>query len=197
MRKVLKVLLVIAVVLTVLVALGFSAACAVGLAPFFSAGEGLVESLLVYAAHWRFNGSLFLLADGLLGGWPWLRTCLYVTIGAVCLASAWIPVSRPARYMLALGAYLALAPTVYPWYLLGIAALASLYPGPLAVTLPAVVGLSDLVFVSKITSGAWKVPTVAHRLEYGLLSGLLLVGLARRLWAKASTRAATSQEAGQ
>ncbi len=164
-----------------LVCLGFAGACALGLAPFLSAGEALVESLRVYAEHWRFNGSLFFLADSLLGYRDWLRTAVYGTIATLCLASAFLPVSRPARYMLALGAYFALAPTVYPWYLLGMAALACLYPGPLAVTLPALVGLSDLVFVNQLSGGPWRVPLWAHRLEYGLLYGLLLVGLARSL----------------
>ena len=177
----------------VIICLAFAGACALGLAPFLSAGEGLVESLLVYADRWRFNGSIFLLAEGLLGHEPLLRPVIYGIIGAACLGSAWLPVSRPARYLLALGAYLALAPTVYPWYLLGTAALASLYPGPLAVTLPAMVGLSDLVFVNKALVGTWRVPATAHRLEYGLIYGLLLVGLtqkvAARLWpAPASPR---------
>ena len=167
-----------------MVSLAFAFACALGLAPLLSAGEALVESLLVYAEHWRFNGSLFQLFESQVKWHPGMRIPIYCTIAVGCLASAWIPVSRPARYVLALGTYFALAPTVYPWYLLGIAALASLYPGPLAVTLPAIIGLSDLVFVNKALGGKWQVPVVAHRLEYGLLYGLLLVGLVRSLWAR-------------
>ena len=173
---------------TLLVGLVFSVVFALGLAPFATAGAGLVESLLVYAEHWRFNGSLFLLLDDTLGYRPWLRPAVYATIAAACLGTAWLPLSRPARYLLALGSYLALAPTVYPWYLLAMAALASLYPGPLAVLLPLLLGLSDLVFVGHAPGGPWKVPALAHWLEYLLLYGLLLVPLARHLGARLRRR---------
>lgn len=146
--------------------------CGALVAPLAGAGRGLVQSLWTYARHWRFNGSLFRLAEAALGRRRWLRPALYGAVGVGSLAAARAPAPLPARMLLALGIYFAFAPTVYPWYLVPVAALGALYPGPWLVALPGLVTISDLVFVSEARGGPWQVPAVALWIEYLALYGL-------------------------
>jgi hypothetical protein len=176
---------------TAAVGLGFAAASALALAPLASAGRKLVESLLVYSEHWNFNGSLYRLSELLPLGKGHQRLVLYAVISLLGLAGAWLPVGLPGRFLFALGSYFALAPTVYPWYLLGVVALGTLLGGTLVVALPLLVSLSDLVWLEFVDSGRWRVPALALWLEYGLIYGLLLADLWR--W-RARRRAAAGAE---
>ena len=110
-----------------------------------------------------------------------VRVLTYAAIGTLGTASAWLPFDLAARYLCALGAYLALAPTVYPWYLLPVVAVGAIFSGPFVVVLPALVSLSDLVFANKALGGRWQVPHLAWWTEYVGIYGLLLWEFARRL----------------
>lgn len=166
---------------------GFAVVCVLLLLPFLDAGGGLTESLLTYARHWRFNGSLFQLAEAALGQQPWVRQGAYAAICLLCVGAALAPLELATRYMLALAAYLILAPTVYPWYLLGIAGLSALpRPRPLLVALPALASFSDLVWVHKRLTGQWRLPGLVLWVEYGLIYGLLLAELVR--WGRGRVR---------
>jgi len=153
---------------------GAVGAAALLLAPFVRAGSLMWESLLVYARHWRFNGSLFRIVEAALGPGGGARTAALAGSGLLSIAAGLLPLALSGRFVLALAGYLALAPTVYPWYLLPLVALGALYPGPLVVALPALVGLSDLVFLPWLEARRWQVPRSALALEYGLVYGLLL-----------------------
>jgi alpha-1,6-mannosyltransferase len=155
-------------------AAGFAGAIIILVLPYASAGEGLFESLLIYAEHWRFNASLFRPLEALLGDTPWFRLGIYALIGALACGAGLLPVERPTRGMLGLGAYLALAPTVYPWYATGLLALLALRGGPLPLLLPALLTLSDLVLVDGRIGGPWEVPTAALWVEYIGIYGLAL-----------------------
>jgi hypothetical protein len=160
--------------------LGVAAVVSGLLLPFLGARAGLYESLLVYARHWRFNGSLFRAVEHVVEDKLGARVATYSAIGAVSLGGAWLTLSLPARFLIAVGAYLALAPTVYPWYVLPAAAVGALYGGPLVIALPALVGISDLVYVEKLRTGEWQVPTLALLLEYGMIYVLLVWEVVRR-----------------
>ncbi|MCC6747000.1 MAG: hypothetical protein IT371_05030 [Deltaproteobacteria bacterium] len=164
------------------VALAVGLATTLLLCPFLSAGGRLVESLLVYAQEWRFNGSLFALASLASPALAatWLRPALYAGTALASVACALLPAARSTRFLLALGAYFALAPTVYPWYLVPLLALGALHGGVWVVLLPALVGLSDLVFLDGRPGGVWEVPALAQVLEYGVLYLLVALQLARR-----------------
>jgi len=127
---------------------------------------------------------LFLAAENLWGKKQWVRQSLYKATAVASLGAAVLPLRLSARYMVALGSYFALAPTVYPWYLLGLAAMAILHSGAMALLLPVLVGLSDLVVVNKALGGPWQVPETAYWVEYGLLYGLLLAWGARSVISK-------------
>ncbi len=152
---------------------GFVAAFSLLLLPYARAGALMLESLLVYANHWRFNGSLFQLAEGLFGRRRVVRRSLYGVVAGASLGAAWLPVGVHGRMLAALGAYFMLAPTVYPWYLLGCLGLGALYGGPLVAAGPLLVTLSDLVFLVKALGGKWQLPTHLLWLEYAGIYGLL------------------------
>lgn len=169
---------------------GAVGAAALLLAPFARAGSLMWESLLVYARHWRFNGSLFRIVEVALGE-RGARTAAFAGSGLASVAAGLLPLSLSARFIIALGGYLALAPTVYPWYLLPLVALGALHPGPLVVALPALVSLSDLVFLPWLEARRWQVPRSALALEYGLIYGLLLWEGIRR-WRRPADPAPTT-----
>ena len=153
--------------------LAFTAAFTFFLLPYARAGSLLVESLLVYASRWRFNGSLFQLMELALGRKAWVRRAAYGVVAAGSIGSAWLPMQLHGRMAAGLGAYFIMAPTVYPWYLLGILGLLSLYGGPLTAALPSLVTLSDLVFWVKAMGGNWKLPPHLLLLEYLGMLGFL------------------------
>ena len=151
--------------------LAFTAAFVLFLLPYAGAGRLLVESLLVYASRWRFNGSIFQLMELALGRRAWVRRAAYGVVAATSIGSSWLPMELHGRMAVALAGYFVMAPTVYPWYLLGILALISLYGGPLPMALPSLITLSDLVFWVKAMGGKWRLPPALLLLEYlGILA---------------------------
>ncbi|PIE17379.1 MAG: hypothetical protein CSA65_09105 [Proteobacteria bacterium] len=163
---------------TVLVGGGFLLACGALSLPYAAVGlDAMTESLRTYGQHWQFNGSLFKVADALLNQWAPFRPALYGTIALCSLASALVRVDRDTRMTLGIGAYFALAPTVYPWYLLSILALSAVTGGAFPVALPALITLADLVYVDGAAGGRWEVPRPALWLEYVGLYGLIALRL--------------------
>lgn len=159
---------------TTLAAAGFVVACLALSLPYASVGlDAMTESLRTYGQHWQFNGSLFKGADALLNQWAPFRTTLYGTIALCGLASGLAPARPDTRMALGIGSYFALAPTVYPWYLLSVLALLSVASGPLPVALPALITLADLVYVDGAVGGRWEVPRLGLWIEYLGLYGLV------------------------
>ena len=76
---------------------------------------------------------------------------------------------KPLSLLVATLLGFALAPTIYPWYLVPLSALLAIDGGPLAIVLAPAVMLSDLVLVEGIVGGRWEVPTSALLIEYGVL----------------------------
>ena len=64
-------------------AVGFAGLIVLLVAPYAAAGTRLFESLWVYARHWRFNGSLFLLLEALFGKRRLVRFSAYGSIAAL------------------------------------------------------------------------------------------------------------------
>lgn len=123
------------------------------------AGPALLTGLTAYARHWSFNGLLF----------PWLTAIVdppaarlvLVGAGGVVSLSATIALRRqPLALWLAIGAlFVALSPTVHPWYGLwflvpGLA----LGRGSAAVAGVALVGSYGVLSGYDAASGAWSEP---------------------------------------
>jgi hypothetical protein len=162
---------------------------ALGWLPFVGAGRRLVESLTIYGLTWRFNGSLFLGLERLLGERVGVRAIGYGLCAGGSFVVGILPLELRTRWLLALALYLLLAPTVYPWYLLPVALLAAPTLGLLAATLPFLITLSDMVFVHSLFTGEWAVPSHVHALEY---AGLALVALAEAARPSARRRASAA-----
>jgi alpha-1,6-mannosyltransferase len=174
---------------TLLFGVGFLFAAVLLIAPYSTAGFApMVESLRTYGTHWLFNGSFFqLLYFGAFREWAPLRPVVYGTIALGALLLGVIPfardrdvVDRDARAGLSYALYFALAPTVYPWYLVPLHALLARFSGPLAFALPALVTLSDLVHVDGQVGGKWQVPLPALIIEYTAIYGLLIWMMVRK-----------------
>ena len=153
--------------------LAFLAAFSLFLLPYLGAGPLLLESLLVYAGKWRFNGSLFQLMEAIWGRRAWVRRAAYGVVAAASLGSSRLPLSLHGRMAAGMGAYFAMAPTVYPWYLLGVLALVSLYGGLFPALLPSLITSSDLVFLIKASTGKWGLPLHLLLVEYIGIYGLI------------------------
>ncbi|MBW2733841.1 MAG: hypothetical protein JRH20_15750 [Deltaproteobacteria bacterium] len=176
---------------TLWVTLGFFCAAAVLLLPYaLGAGLKMTESLQVYGEHWEFNGSLYQCLRPLLHEWKPFRPALYGTIAVLSLLIGFLPGGRGGRLALSFAAYFAFAPTVYPWYLLGVLALIAPAGGALPVALPALITLSDLVFVRHALGGPWRVPVTTLMVEYAGLYGLV----AWKVWQ--AWRGARKEESG-
>lgn len=94
-------------------ALVVAAALAISL-PFWSSGAALFTGFSTYARDWSFNGSLFPLAELLLGR---LARPLLVLAGAAVVVLAARRRRDPAALALWAGsAFVLLSPTVHPWY---------------------------------------------------------------------------------
>lgn len=176
--------------------LGFTIASVALTLPYANVGwQALTESLRSYGQNWQFNGSLFQLADALLNQWALFRPALYALISLLALGAAFLPTERRLRLAAALAAYLIWAPTVYPWYLLSLLLLLAPGGGPLPLALPALITLSDLVFVRGVVGGRWQVPRGALWLEYLGIYGLALYQFAWRRRRSLRTRSAVPTEA--
>ena len=161
--------------------MGCGLACVVLVLPYALGARWLMlESLGAYSRHWQFNGSIYQLLHPLLHSWGPFRATLYLLIALLALAMSISAGQRHHKLAAAFGSYFAFAPTVYPWYLLSIQALLALdRPSPLAIALPSLITLSDLVFVGGQVGAGWRVPPGALAVEYLGLYALLALHVLR------------------
>lgn len=84
--------------------------------PVIGAGTDLFSGLGSYATHWVFNGLLFTPLTLVLSP-PDARMVLIPVGGVIVLVGGWWLRERPAWHWLTIGlAFIALSPTVHPWY---------------------------------------------------------------------------------
>jgi hypothetical protein len=158
--------------------------------PFLGAGPALFHGLEAYAAHWEFNGPLFPLLRSAVGG----DAARLLLAALLVLAVTAISVRARTVSGAALGcltAYLIASPTVFPWYLVPLAALLPLHPdaGILAATY--LVALSYLPLPHYRATGEWALPSWIPWIEYGVWA---LVAAAAWLRTRAAAGPAMSQE---
>ncbi len=127
---------------------------------------GLYESLLVYNAHWEFNGAVFPIINSLLASEPAARIICGI---AFLVWLGWVSVqNRPfiERTFLAFLGFVIFAPTVHPWYLSWLAALVVLRWSDAVFALLGLSGLSLLVVYQYRATGVWQELPVLRTLEY-------------------------------
>ena len=163
--------------------------------PFGDAGSSLWKGLETYAAHWEFNGSLYPLLRAAGGT---VRSSRVILACALAIAALWISLRARTATGAALGlltAYLIASPTVYPWYLVPVAALLPLHPCAGLLTFTGLAALSYLPLPAYIATGVWTLPAWIPWVEYGGL-GLVTAGAAWFRWRRAAQarRAAWASE---
>lgn len=157
--------------------------------PFAGAGDSLWTGLLAYSRHWEFNGLVYpaLRAAGVPGCAA--RAALGVALVSVSLASAWRCRSASAAALACLTAFALLSPTLYPWYLVPVAALLPLHPDAGLLVFTGLVPLSYATLPRYAETGAWILPGWVPWVEYG---GLALGWLAAAAWRLPAQRRAAA-----
>jgi alpha-1,6-mannosyltransferase len=153
--------------------------------PFLGAKRAVFHGLGVYATHWEFNGPLFPLARTLLGSGDAARlvlaALLVIAVNAISLRAR----SVSGAALACLTAYLIASPTVFPWYLVPLAALLPLHPDAGILAATGLVALSYLPLPHYRATGEWTLPSWIPWLEYGIWAFVaavawLRLGAARR-----------------
>jgi alpha-1,6-mannosyltransferase len=143
--------------------------------PFVGAGTSLWKGLETYAAHWEFNGSLYPL---LRTAGATVRSSRLILAAALAVAALWISLRARTATGAALGlltAYLLASPTVYPWYLIPVAALLPLHPSAGLLALTGLAALSYVPLPAYVATGHWTLPAWIPWVEYG---GFAVVAMA-------------------
>lgn len=143
--------------------------------PFLGAGPMLGAGLATYLRHWEFNGGLYKILRALGVADPATRTALAAALAA---ASLWISLrarTAPGAAMALFTAYLLASPTLFPWYLVPVAALFPLYPNAALIAFSGLVALSYWPLPAYHATGRWMLPDWILWVEYG---GLLLTAAA-------------------
>ena len=145
------------------------------LLPFWSAGRSLWIGLATYLGQWEFNGSLYKILRAFGAADATARAAL---AAALAVAALWISVrarTAAGAAIALLTAYLLASPTVFPWYLVPVAALLPLYPSPALITFSGLVALSYLPLPAYHATGRWGLPNWIPLVEYGGLAAVALV----------------------
>jgi len=163
--------------------------------PFGDAGASLWKGLATYTAHWEFNGSLYPL---LRAAGATVKTSRLILAAALAVAALWISLRARSATGAALGlytAYLLASPTVYPWYLVPLAALLPLHPNAGLLAFSGLAALSYFPLPTYHATGAWTEPAWIRWVEYGGFAAVAAVAawIGRRAEAQAR-RAAWASE---
>jgi hypothetical protein len=173
-------------------ALAFLATAVLLTIPYIAAGPHIIEQLGVYAGNWEFNG--------VLNRWLWIDSWGY-TLAAlpgagetlngiekgtgrliawiIVLAAGFISARRGtdpflvARRTLAL--FLAIQPTIYPWYLANLLPWLCLSPSWSVAVWLAISPLSYEVFVGQAATGAWHENQFIQGAVFGIAAVLFAV----------------------
>lgn len=144
--------------------------------PYASAGPGLVRSALGYAEFWRFNETLLAVLATFLAPATAAKVAL-VLIAHVALVTGEARVDPVHGSLITAVAFLALCPSVLPWYALWLLPLVALRDSPGSLLFTGTVGLAYLVYPEWLAGGTWQVGWGVRALEY-----LPCVAVAAEAW---------------
>lgn len=149
--------------------------------PFAGAGSSLWSGLGAYATRWEFNGPLYPLARAALGSGTAARLLL---AGVLVVAGTIVTLRARTATGAALGwlaAYVIASPTVFPWYLVPLAALLPLHADAGLLAATGLVALSYIPLPHYRTTGEWALPAWIPWVEYGGWAAVAAIAwLARR-----------------
>jgi hypothetical protein len=161
--------------------------------PFIGAGASLWSGLLTYSRHWEFNGLVYPLLRELGVSAGNARTGLAVALAAAVFAVSIRARSASGAAIASFTALALLSPTLFPWYLVPIAALLPLHPDPGLLLFTGLVPLSYATLPAFAATGAWRLPAWVPWVEYGGLAAAWIVpAVLRRLPRSAAPRGAVA-----
>jgi hypothetical protein len=145
--------------------------------PFVHQGRIPLGSLGAYVAEWRFNGPLFAALQPLAS--PTTLAALAVLAGLLVAiwARARLSVDSAAAWAWPVATTFALAPSVYPWYLLWLTPfLFTPATRPLAVWTVTILPTYVSLYLERV-HGTWVLPWWLVAAEYGAVAAAAMVGL--------------------
>lgn len=133
--------------------------------PYASAGDGLLRSLSGYGKFWRFNQTLFVPIEALLG--PKLAPLAAgLLVGATALTLAGFRIEPVAAGLATTAAILLLSPSVLPWYATWLLPWLVLRDERGALLFTGTVALAYLVYPGWLAGGPWQIGWGLRALEY-------------------------------
>ncbi len=156
---------------------------AVGLAglvvlPYASAGDGLMRSISGYGQFWRFNQTLFVPLEALMG--PKLAPLAAgLLVGLTALSLGWFRVEPVAAGLATTAVILLLSPSVLPWYATWLLPWLVLRDERGALLFTGTVALAYLVYPGWLAGGPWQIGWGLRALEYGPCLALAALSIAR------------------
>lgn len=126
--------------------------------PYIFGGSSPFESLGVYSMNWTFNGSVYPILHGIAGDNQIARYILLPILIAGVLVISYKNSSFAGRMYWVMFLYLALAPTVHPWYVIWLAMLLVLYPRGSGVLFVMMISVANFSGVMLHSSGIWEEP---------------------------------------
>jgi hypothetical protein len=148
--------------------------------PYASAGDGLLRSLSGYGQFWRYNQTLFVPIEALLG--PKLAPIAAgLLVGVTALALAALRVEPVAAGLATTAAILLLSPSVLPWYATWLLPWLVLRDEAGALLFTGTATLAYFVYPGWLAGGPWQISWGLRALEYGpcLLLSALSIARAR------------------
>jgi hypothetical protein len=155
------------------------ATIAAGYAPFLAPGPAVFSSVALMARHWAFNGSLAALLR-LAFSRDLTRELAVLTLLALLALSSWRGRDNTARLLMAVAAFVACTPNLFPWYLFLMMPLLVLRPDPALLLLSVLIPITETVTLEYRQSGVWRQPLWQLLLEYVPFYALLGVSAWRR-----------------
>ena len=147
--------------------------------PFVHAGHVPFGSLTTYLAQWRFNGPLFAALNAFFPSSVLVALAVVVGLIIAVWVRARLGPQSPAAWAWPLAATLAVAPVVYPWYLLWLTPfLFTRATLPLAVWTVTILTTYIVIYLSTVHGGL-QVPWWVVAAEYGAVIGAGAVVLGR------------------
>jgi hypothetical protein len=156
-----------------------AAVVVVGYLPFASAGAGLVSSLKIYGAEWRFNGLVYELSSPLVGDPLWTRRLLTAVVGIVIVYHSFRQHDVLRFGFIAFGTGLLLAPTLHPWYVAWIVPFLCFYRNRAWIVFTGLVFVSYWVWEVHAVTGRWELPWYVYAVEYVPFYALLVYDAVR------------------
>jgi len=149
--------------------------------PYRHVGLGMIGSIPDYMMEWEFNSAAYRSLKLALGGNGEIaRWICYSAIVALAIwawtRTRWTPAGR---FLVAVGAYYLLTPTIYPWYLVMVLVPWTLVGGVTPIVLGGAVALSETVWIRDAKGLSWGVPPGWLATEYVLFGAALAFDLWR------------------